>query len=539
MAEKRDGLVYVSKQDILFGTALQVGDVVTFYLYVDGQGLGAEGCNVEQAAVSQPSNEPAMVYYVPVAYMVTEMPLTGQEAITSNDGACPHKNYSGENPRAQLAPAKTDPTQGNEALPSVGSAGHFEGTCKRCAFFPKGRCLNGADCTHCHFDHVPRRRMRNRKATLSTEERPVDGEEDAEIAPDEAGDEASLECCETAASTAESTTSEVQLDTNDTETQDELSTGDLLEACNSSESEESDSSGNLDVWKEACKLPESVPSDADAETETPSPSVNGMSDDEEASHHGSTTSPTSWSELQRIRKAAKLGAPSETPPAEVARMARSLLNKLTEEKFEPISGQIFALPLHTKEQLAAVTAEIFGKATMERGFRSLYVELCKQLDGHLTEQSGAIGGKVFRKALVNECQIVFERSLEPQDPTLFEGMTCDERFESETILKTRRLGNMRFIGELMVCRLLAPKLMLPIVHELLEGDETALEALIAFLSVIGPAFEQERSPYQAPLKDVFTTLRRKKSDKKISPRMRFLMSDLFEVRAKGSASQVA
>jgi len=261
-----------------------------------------------------------------------------------------------------------------------------------------------------------------------------------------------------------------------------------------------------------------------------------MSDDEESSHHGLATSPTSWSELQRIRKADKLRTDSETPPTEIARMARSLLNKLTEEKFESISTQIFALPLHTKEQLAAVTAEIFGKATTQHGFRSLYVELCKRLDGRLAEQSGAIGGKVFRKALVNECQRVFERSLEPQDPTLFEGMEGDERFEAENRLKTRILGNIRFIGELMVCRLLAPKLMIAIVHELLSGDEAALEALIAFLTIVGPAFEQESSPYQAPLKDVFATLRRKKSDQKISPRLRFLMTDLFDVRAKGRAS---
>merc|ERR1719446_1973382 len=50
-------------------------------------------------------------------------------------------------------------------LPSVGSAGHADGSCKRCAFFPKGRCKNGSDCTHCHFDHAPRARIRKTAAT--------------------------------------------------------------------------------------------------------------------------------------------------------------------------------------------------------------------------------------------------------------------------------------------------------------------------------------------------------------------------------------
>merc|ERR1712178_604497 len=49
-------------------------------------------------------------------------------------------------------------------LPSIGSEGHFDGTCKRCAFFSKGRCRNGKDCTHCHFAHEPRSRMRKRCA---------------------------------------------------------------------------------------------------------------------------------------------------------------------------------------------------------------------------------------------------------------------------------------------------------------------------------------------------------------------------------------
>jgi len=45
----------------------------------------------------------------------------------------------------------------NAELPSVGSAGHGEGMCKRCCFFPKGRCTNGSDCQFCHFAHEKRK----------------------------------------------------------------------------------------------------------------------------------------------------------------------------------------------------------------------------------------------------------------------------------------------------------------------------------------------------------------------------------------------
>lgn len=48
-------------------------------------------------------------------------------------------------------------------LPSVGSAMHADGLCKRCCFFPKGRCLNGQDCEFCHFEHEKRKRKKKKK----------------------------------------------------------------------------------------------------------------------------------------------------------------------------------------------------------------------------------------------------------------------------------------------------------------------------------------------------------------------------------------
>jgi hypothetical protein len=49
------------------------------------------------------------------------------------------------------------------ALPSLGSAGHGEGTCRRCCFFPKGRCNNRYDCQFCHFAHEKRKPKSKKK----------------------------------------------------------------------------------------------------------------------------------------------------------------------------------------------------------------------------------------------------------------------------------------------------------------------------------------------------------------------------------------
>jgi translation initiation factor 4G len=187
---------------------------------------------------------------------------------------------------------------------------------------------------------------------------------------------------------------------------------------------------------------------------------------------------------------------------------RSLLNKLTQERFESLASQILALPLSTPEQLNVIAAEIFEKATSQKGFRSLYTELCMRLDKHLAEQDSAVGGKAFRKALVAECQATFERNLKPVDAAAFASLPEDERQEAELKLKIFRLGNMSFIGELLVRRLLAPKLMLSIIHELISGNsEAMLESLIALLTVVGPCFDQKASIYQAPLKETFAKLR--------------------------------
>eukprot|EP00425_Heterocapsa_triquetra_P026829 CAMPEP_0195094980 /NCGR_PEP_ID=MMETSP0448-20130528/46570_1 /TAXON_ID=66468 /ORGANISM="Heterocapsa triquestra, Strain CCMP 448" /LENGTH=188 /DNA_ID=CAMNT_0040129099 /DNA_START=54 /DNA_END=617 /DNA_ORIENTATION=- len=40
--------------------------------------------------------------------------------------------------------------------PSMGSIAHTSGACKRCCFFPRGRCMNGYECEFCHYSHENR-----------------------------------------------------------------------------------------------------------------------------------------------------------------------------------------------------------------------------------------------------------------------------------------------------------------------------------------------------------------------------------------------
>lgn len=59
---KHGGDVYIHKDDIMDGESLCPGDIVSFYLYVDEQGLGAEMCTVEQkASIATPTTQQEMI----------------------------------------------------------------------------------------------------------------------------------------------------------------------------------------------------------------------------------------------------------------------------------------------------------------------------------------------------------------------------------------------------------------------------------------------------------------------------------------------
>jgi len=63
--------------------------------------------------------------------------------------------------------------------PSIGSEKHFEGTCKRCCFYPRRRCANGDKCEFCHYDHE-KRTHKKRKAKSRLGDAIGDGAEDKE-----------------------------------------------------------------------------------------------------------------------------------------------------------------------------------------------------------------------------------------------------------------------------------------------------------------------------------------------------------------------
>jgi len=474
---------------------------------------------------------------------------------------------------AQTLFAQRDVSTGQSGrLPSVGSVGHADGSCKRCAFFPKGRCKNGEDCTHCHFEHPKPLRSRRRKRCakgIGMDELFWNTSRMEEYMKDI--DDASTQAGTTLASHSFIAGSVCKT----TELDDEQRNDGLDNDSDMSDAESVPSSGEIgsdsaeeelvtaketvgpkvvgyghsasfitsaDSWAERQRL-------CQMECES---SASGVVQHRESkfmlanhSQHYMAApavlepSAGSWAVQQRLRRAEREESTTADTPADVARKAKGILNKLTLERFESLCQQILDLPVHTAEQLAALVGEIFDKATTEKGFLTLYTELCARLDSHLLAEGSCVGGKVFRKALVTECQASFERNLQqPLDPKTLVNFTYEDRYVEEVKHKTRTLGNMRFIGELLIRKLLAGKILFFIVNEMLDtNSEASLESLVELLTVVSPVLERKGTIYEAPLRETFGTLRQKSKDKQICMRVRCKISDLLDFRSSGWAGK--
>lgn len=116
-AAKTGGRIYVHKRDVMDGVSLRQGDRVSFYLYADDQGLGAEACELDQSAL--PTLNAEACEFVPV--------LKSSPELAWNKGA------------QEFVPAATGfNSEAAEFVPSVVST--MNGDVKE--FVPVSQCSN-------------------------------------------------------------------------------------------------------------------------------------------------------------------------------------------------------------------------------------------------------------------------------------------------------------------------------------------------------------------------------------------------------------
>ncbi|XP_053593763.1 eukaryotic translation initiation factor 4 gamma 3 isoform X2 [Microplitis demolitor] len=225
---------------------------------------------------------------------------------------------------------------------------------------------------------------------------------------------------------------------------------------------------------------------------------------------------------------------------------RSVLNKLTPEKFDKLVEQVRELEIDTQEKLQGVINLVFDKAIDEPNFAKAYVMMCSELAlmkvDVSTDETTSCSNINFRKLLITRCQKEFEKNKTDETnrveklKEIEECTDADKKKELKLSLeehdrriRMKSVGNIKFIGELYKQRMLTNNIMNLCVNHLLKTpDEENLECLCKLLTTIGEIFEEKNdlSPYFTTLTELINQNRKDK----ISSRIRFMIQDVIDLR---------
>ncbi|KIJ15597.1 hypothetical protein PAXINDRAFT_169050 [Paxillus involutus ATCC 200175] len=264
-------------------------------------------------------------------------------------------------------------------------------------------------------------------------------------------------------------------------------------------------------------------------------------------------------------------APDADSPELVDRKVRSLLNKLSMEKFDSISDQIITWANKSENEkdgrtLIQVIRLVFEKATDEAAWSEMYARLCRKMmetispevqdDGiKNTDGKPIAGGQLFRKYLLNRCQEDFERGWFAKEATAAaaaakasvdqavkaandkqgeESELYSEEYYAAQKAKRQGLGLIKFIGELFKLQMLTERIMHECVKKLLGNvenpEEEEIESLCQLLKTVGqqldvPKARAHMDVYFARMKELCKSLN-------VSPRMQFMLQDVIELRER-------
>mmetsp|Transcript_49918 Transcript_49918/g.89616 ORF Transcript_49918/g.89616 Transcript_49918/m.89616 type:complete len:1255 (+) Transcript_49918:119-3883(+) len=213
----------------------------------------------------------------------------------------------------------------------------------------------------------------------------------------------------------------------------------------------------------------------------------------------------------------------------VVRQMKSILNKLTVEKFDSLYAKLLECGISNTDMTEILMKEVFEKATLQHHFIEMYTGLCLKLTEWFKEQGNKDNEVDFRKILLNQCQDSFETYLKP--PEGIKDLSGEEEFEAKVKYKTKMLGNMKFVGQLLINKALSSKILFTCTEELLyiKSEET-LETLCAFLMTIGPHYDDKVWKNYAMYDDIFKQVAELSKDKSVSARIRCLLKDVIDLR---------
>uniref|UniRef100_A0A3Q3L4N5 Eukaryotic translation initiation factor 4 gamma, 3a n=1 Tax=Mastacembelus armatus TaxID=205130 RepID=A0A3Q3L4N5_9TELE len=235
---------------------------------------------------------------------------------------------------------------------------------------------------------------------------------------------------------------------------------------------------------------------------------------------------------------------------ELFRKVRSILNKLTPQKFNQLMKQVTDLTIDTEERLKGVIDLVFEKAIDEPSFSVAYGHMCRCLATLKVPMTDKPNSTVnFRKLLLNRCQkefekdkvddVVFERKQKELDSAATERERLQEELEeAKDNARRRSIGNIKFIGELFKLKMLTEAIMHDCVVKLLKNhDEESLECLCRLLTTIGKDLDFEKA--KPRMDQYFNQMEKIVKERKTSSRIRFMLQDVIDLRLHNWVSRRA
>ncbi|KAM8757375.1 eukaryotic translation initiation factor 4 gamma 3 isoform 4-T4 [Acanthopagrus schlegelii] len=252
----------------------------------------------------------------------------------------------------------------------------------------------------------------------------------------------------------------------------------------------------------------------------------------------------------------KREVPAEDPEIQktqdLFRKVRSILNKLTPQKFHQLMKQVTDLTIDTEERLKGVIDLVFEKAIDEPSFSVAYGNMCRCLATLKVPMTDKPNTTVnFRKLLLNRCQkefekdkvddVVFERKQKELDSaasTTERDRMQEELEDAKDKARRRSIGNIKFIGELFKLKMLTEAIMHDCVVKLLKNhDEESLECLCRLLTTIGKDLDFEKA--KPRMDQYFNQMEKIVKERKTSSRIRFMLQDVIDLRLHNWVSRRA
>ncbi|WFD28557.1 hypothetical protein MNAN1_003570 [Malassezia nana] len=242
------------------------------------------------------------------------------------------------------------------------------------------------------------------------------------------------------------------------------------------------------------------------------------------------------------------------PAMVVERKVKSLLNKLTVEKFESISDQIVEYANKSIDEtdgqtLRQVIALVFEKAIDESAWSEMYAQLCAKIQMNLNpniqdrvldekEQKEYRGGMLFRKYLLTWCQGDFEKGWgaqkEEKDKSDKGAELLTDEYYAEQKAKRRGLGLVQFVGELFKLQMLQPRIMHTCIVRLLrtttEPEEDEIESVCRLLTTVGYLLDTSPGNHKSRMDVYFKRIDDILQSPALSSRMRFMLMDVVDLR---------